>query len=272
MPLNSPYGAPAASNAQSSYFSAPSNYTPGYSSSTIAGSGITSPRLAMPPTAAQRSGSIPSFDAYAPTSFFPHPAYSPHPPQPHINGLSSSPGPSNLSQPSAPSLPRTRSDFGDLHTQSQQSFTSYSRPSIDYPQLQSRVAPGVSQATRPPPSVPPIPLTRPPAVQPAPQRSNSSFSGVPISSYSAAHSQFPSSFDFDDAIGLTGLKNLGNTCYMNSTIQCLSATIPFARYFKGWPSLLTRSLTLTLTSSLPRPHLQTRRQRDEPPRNPRRPC
>lgn len=32
-------------------------------------------------------------------------------------------------------------------------------------------------------------------------------------------------------LGLTGLKNLGNTCYMNSTIQCLSATLPFARYF-----------------------------------------
>lgn len=40
------------------------------------------------------------------------------------------------------------------------------------------------------------------------------------------------SFD-DSMIGLSGLKNLGNTCYMNSTIQCLSAAIPFARYFKS---------------------------------------
>ncbi|KAJ1915285.1 ubiquitin-specific protease doa4 [Mycoemilia scoparia] len=32
-------------------------------------------------------------------------------------------------------------------------------------------------------------------------------------------------------IGITGLKNFGSTCYMNSVIQCLSGTLPFARYF-----------------------------------------
>jgi ubiquitin carboxyl-terminal hydrolase 4/11/15 len=33
------------------------------------------------------------------------------------------------------------------------------------------------------------------------------------------------------ANGVMGLNNLGNTCYMNSAIQCLSNIAPFREYF-----------------------------------------
>lgn len=251
------YGAPVsqfgshgagASGMGSGYFGVQSSGT-GYGGGQGKYAGVMSPSLAMPPTAAQRPGSAASYDAFSPGSTGP-PAYAsdysnrPAYPQPQIHSYH----PSASTSPHLPHaqlngghMTRTNgfSDLQQLGPSSQQSFSP--RPSMEYPSLRKAPAPppgsqpytsgsGGSPARPPPPIVAPA---RPAPAAPAPLRSNSSFS-LSLNGYNPAHSRSPIGLSFgDEAIGLTGLKNLGNTCYMNSTVQCLSATIPFAKFFKG---------------------------------------
>jgi ubiquitin carboxyl-terminal hydrolase 8 len=126
-----------------------------------------------------------------------------------------SPAPASINQ----TLSRRRSDFYD---QSQETLSGLkNRQPIGYPDLPSQ------QILRPPPAVASSALERqdnrprvvqhdPPSTGPAPPRINS---------------DYPVTYWSDINIGTAGLKNLGNTCYMNAMVQCLNATVPFARFF-----------------------------------------
>lgn len=221
-----------------------------YQPSPVAAS-VMSPRLAMPPVAAQRYGPAPEYDPFTAAASPPPASSRPSYPQPQLNGYGY--GQPALPPPSGPSSAYS----SDLHASGSNNMTAYvngefsparagsadySRPSIDYPMLQARSPPPIAEANRPPPRKSSYDaaqsagaLARPPPARPAPPRLNSSFSSMQPAQYSAAHSNFPTSLlSFNEGvIGLSGLKNLGNTCYMNSTIQCLSAAVPFARYFTG---------------------------------------
>ena len=125
-----------------------------------------------------------------------------------------------------PALSRRRSEY---HDQSQEALALTGagfRASIDYPDLSSQ------HILRPPP------IAAAPKERPRNHAHTISLQPPPPPPPPTIPSEYPVTYWSDVQIGTMGLKNLGNTCYMNSTIQCLSATVPFARFFTGELSAL----------------------------------
>nr|XP_019051247.1 hypothetical protein I302_01696 [Kwoniella bestiolae CBS 10118]OCF30177.1 hypothetical protein I302_01696 [Kwoniella bestiolae CBS 10118] len=116
---------------------------------------------------------------------------------------------------------RRRSDYLDQHGQAYSGSAGVSspRPAIDYPQAHA-----LATVPQPPPAaISPMDRydTRPAVVR------SGSIRGLDLVAREGDEVRYWN----DVVLGLTGLKNLGNTCYMNSTLQCLSATYPFTSFF-----------------------------------------
>ncbi|KAF8628722.1 hypothetical protein AX17_005944 [Amanita inopinata Kibby_2008] len=169
------------------------------------------PRRISPTTSGSNSAST--------TAAFPSPVYQTiaSPPQASIN-------PSHFS--------RKRSDYID---QSQEALSNinHNRGPVDYPEIP------VPQLLRPPPA----------AASPTLERQNKRVQHVPPSALPPKpagpkppriDSDYPVTYWSDVQVGMSGLKNMGNTCYMNAPMQCLSATVPFARFFTDgrWKSAI----------------------------------
>ncbi|THH02988.1 hypothetical protein EW145_g6625 [Phellinidium pouzarii] len=131
-----------------------------------------------------------------------------------------SPPPTASTNPTT--LSRRRSDYIDQSEQAVSSFTS--RPSIDYPDLSAQ------HVVRPPP-VAASPLSERQDRRQSLHGRHSSLSVLDVPKPPIIHSDYPVVYWPDTQFATSGMKNLGNTCYMNSTIQCLSATVPFSRFF-----------------------------------------
>lgn len=142
--------------------------------------------------------------------------------------------------------------FSTLSTSVQPSTSTSTLPSVS--PFDSNFRSAGEATVPPPPTIPPPPPSYTPAVQGCGDGqvktgvmggNKSNINDLPFSdAIKAATSKGASGSSFDDDddyysdqelsyFGLTGLENLGNTCYLNSIIQCLANTRPLRDFFLG---------------------------------------
>lgn len=120
--------------------------------------------------------------------------------------------------------------------------------------VKSKPAPVLLEPRLSPP--PASSTTTPPIISfgnaaPAASSNNDPSMVVPLSTrefplpYPLIPSDYTMAYPVNEEIPISGLHNFGVTCYMNAVLQCIRATVPFARFLAGTSTSFLGVISLT---------------------------